>query len=598
MALLKACAVLIALSMMSTLFVDPRDSESVARAAAVSGVFSPPVRVNDNQANDQGAPVIVSIPGRELFVVWQDSRAGLSNKNIYSSGSFDNGTTYAPNKRVDDSVGSLELTEPAAAVSGNGTILVVWQDNRRNWIDRDVFFSRSYDGGATFTKNMKVDDSNMSYLSWQERPSIAVTLGGTIFVAWTDDRLVPGHYLRIRGAYSNDGGATFSPSIEIAPSEASNQQDVAVVVANNNRIFVAFMDSISGAPHPYLCISTNGGKSFSAPTRLDSTGSSGVRQQSITIAPMPGGGLVAAWEDSRNGAWDIYASIVSSSGKILTPDIKVDDDVTGSNEGAPSIASDQLGNIYVAWMDGKDGASTSVRFAYMAAGNTTFNKSVEIAKPGGTDMQRMPSIISPEPGRVSAVWQDDKGGTYDVYSSTAYFPDLFGLSFLSGWNFISIPTVGYVYNASTLGLLKGDAVVGWNSETQKYDRTYVVGMSPVWCDFSLCDSTGYWIHINAHERVKLKGSVPTAKQSRSIDVPDGGGWAMFGFESLNVSRYASDIPKMLNRSDIISSISCYYPAAMTYKTYVPGNPATDFVMVPGQACWIYLRASATIAYSP
>lgn len=342
---LRVCATLIVLLMLSMPLAGSSGFEPRARTTAILTTFTPPVMVNDDRSYDQAAPVIVATPDHKLIVVFQDMRSG--NPDVYLSRSLDGGSTFGPNKRVDDSVGSSAQIEPAATVTAKGVVLVTWQDNRRGTFENDIYLTKSYDGGTTFTKNVKVDDSN-GVISWQERPSITVTTSGAIYVAWTDDRT--GHP-RVRGAFSTDGGATFSPSEEISPSNGSSGQTGVSLACNGKRIFAAFTDNVTGTPHPYLCISTNGGQSFTAPIRLDNTGTRGVSQGGVSIAVMPGGGIFAAWEDPRNGNLDIYASIVSPHGTITTSNFRVDDDSTGAHQRGVSVAADQLGNVYAAWTD-------------------------------------------------------------------------------------------------------------------------------------------------------------------------------------------------------------------------------------------------------
>jgi hypothetical protein len=588
--MLKVVTSLIALSVLSPLLVGSEENELVIRTTSSSSSFGPPVMVNDNKTNDQVVPVILAMPDYRLFIVWQDSRSG--NEDIYASVSRDNGTTFGPSKRVDDSSGSSEQIEPAVAVSGNGTILLTWQDSRRSVFDYDIFFAKSYDDGATFTRNVKVDDSN-GVISWQERPSIATTIGGAIFIAWTDDRT---HNLRVRGAYSLDGGQTFSSSAEVAPSGGTSGQTGVALASNGDCIFAAFTDNITGTSHPYVCTSTDGGRSFTTPTRLDSTGSSGAAQRALSIAQIPGGGIVAAWEDSRSGGWDIYAAVVSADGTISTPDFRIDDDSTGANQRSPCVAADPLGNIYAVWEDERQ-SKYAIRFAYLVARNTRLTASTEVATPSINDMQRRPSIVATDPGRVLVVWQDDGAGSYDVYLSGATFPNLFSLSLVSGWNFASVPRVGWGYTANTLGLSNGDIVAGYNPETGAYDQIFVVGVYPPEWDFAISESTGYWIYSSTARTIAVNGSIPTTTQSRVITVPDGGGWAIVGFNTVKTTMLASDIPGMFT-GGTIDVVAAYDAVTGEYNMYITQFGFTDFALVPGQAYWCACSASGTLTYTP
>jgi hypothetical protein len=593
-ALFRASSILIFISMISTVFAGFGGDDPVGSvAAAAPTIFTTPVRINTNILNDQSLPVLVKAPDGSIFVAWQDARAGVDNDDIYVAKSI-GGSVFSAGVRADNSITVSKQIDPAMAISGTGTIYLAWQDNRKSKFDYDIFFAKSTDGGVTFSNNIKVDDSSGS-ISWQERPSIAVTSNGIVYVAWTDDRTGLGQ-TRIRGAYSTDGGATFSASSEIVPTGTSGQDD-AVLAFSGNRLFAAFLDRVSGTPHAYVVYSTNGGKTFSSPVRLDGTGESNVSQRGLSIAQMAGGGIVASWEDSRNGNWDIYASIVSSRGIVTTADIRVDDDTTFASQSNPNIAADGLGNLYAAWRDDRD-SIYAIRFAYLEAGNTWFNTSLEVAGPGPNDMQRMPSLVVAEPGRVVIAWQDDEAGTYDVYASTAFFTGLFGLSLKTGWNLVSIPSDGFTYWASTLGLKTGDLVSSWNSTLQMFDKSYIVGISPPPSDFVLTPSTGYWISTVSHERIKLNGSVPISTQSKHVAVPQGGGWIMIGLESLSFTKYASDIPKMHNVPGAITMVSRYNTDTGMYESYANGIPMTDFALTPGEAYYCWSTTSGTLTYTP
>lgn len=548
--------------------------------------------VNDNKANIQADSVSAALPGGRVFVSWKDLRSG--DPDIYTSVSADGMKSFSTNKRADDSPTGSQQIAPSVASAQDGTVLLVWQDNRRCTFDFDVFFSKSSDGGKTFAPNVKVDDSGTDVVSWQEHPSVTVTSNGTIYVAWTDDRT---GVLRIRGAYSSDGGRTFSPSAEICPSNASHGQTDVVLASKGDIIYAAFIDSAEGAPHPYLSVSTDGGRSFSRPVRLDGTGVPGCAQNDLSISALPGGGAVVAWEDSRNGNWDIYAAVVGPQGELLRPPVRVDDDLSGAAQKNPSLAVDRAGTIYCAWEDERSGLF-AIRFAYLKVGSSAFTPSVMVSPPKPDDMQRKPSMACIEPGLVIVSWQDDRLGTYDVYASVGYFPNLFDLSLSSGWNFVSVPLVGWGYKASTLGLSRGDIVVSWNESSGAFERTYVVGVSPSTSDFLIEPGKGYMVYASTPKVLQLNGTVPGSVQRRSVQVPPGGGWVAMGFRSLRTDIKASDLQDMYSVQGGVLAVAALDPSSGSWKVYCSALPFTDFPLSPGQAFWVWCAASGEFAYVP
>lgn len=172
--------------------------------------------------------------------------------------------------------------------------------------------------------------------------------------------------------------------------------------------------------------------------------------------------------------------------------------------------------------------------------------------------------------------------------------DTWTLSLVKGWNFITVPLVGQGYKASTLGLARGDMVARWNSATQSYDMTYIVGISPPSFDFDILPSTGYWVYSLAAKNLTLRGSLP-ASQDKYIDLPDTGGFAAVGLALVGVTVKASDLAAMFYGGNVLE-IAEYNPVTGTYKVYFPAVPITDFTLTTGRAVWLLADASGTLSY--
>jgi parallel beta-helix repeat protein len=218
--------------------------------------------------------------------------------------------------------------------------------------------------------------------------------------------------------------------------------------------------------------------------------------------------------------------------------------------------------------------------------------------------------LNPIDGVVDWPYQiDGAASKYDQYPLNEPWQDAgsdlptaahFNLHLVPGWNFVSIPLVGFQYDASALGLMSGDEVAGWNSSLQTYDQDYIVGLSPSSADFALNESTGYWIYANAYEDISLlMGNIPTSTQSRAIDVPSGGGWVAIGFSSYD-ARSASEIASLVTGANVLV-VSKWDAATQEYIDYVVGfsDSAYDFVLSPGEACWIWVDGSGgVLTYTP
>jgi ABC-type transport system substrate-binding protein len=189
-------------------------------------------------------------------------------------------------------------------------------------------------------------------------------------------------------------------------------------------------------------------------------------------------------------------------------------------------------------------------------------------------------------------YSTDMSPAWWVTSHGSYFV----LNLGTGWNMVSLPLVGFGYKASTLGLLTDDVVSGYNTSTKVYDQNYIVGRSPARNDFTLVESTGYWIYAGGARVLRISGNVPTGTQTLTVTVPVGGGWAIIGFLGLNATRHASDIKTMYS-GGTVTTVAGYITATGAYQVYI-GTPRTDFLLVPGQGYWIYVTASGVLTYTP
>jgi len=95
-----------------------------------------------------------------IYVNWSDQRNGEDDTDIWFSKSTDGGNTWTEAKRVnDDEPGKQQFFTWMTVDQANGDIYFVFYD-RRNYDDRntDVYMARSTDGGETF-ENILISES-------------------------------------------------------------------------------------------------------------------------------------------------------------------------------------------------------------------------------------------------------------------------------------------------------------------------------------------------------------------------------------------------------------------------------------------------------
>jgi hypothetical protein len=101
---------------------------------------------------------------------------------------------------TEDRVGFSNQWRPALAEhpSHPGLLITAWQDHREG--NDDIYLATSSDGGRTWSANHRVDDTGAGP-SNQYSPAIAVAPDGTVTVVWQDDRDGIDHVYMTRGRY-------------------------------------------------------------------------------------------------------------------------------------------------------------------------------------------------------------------------------------------------------------------------------------------------------------------------------------------------------------------------------------------------------------
>jgi hypothetical protein len=259
--------------------------------------WSPGKMVSDDSGTyTQDISYIAVDKNNKIHVIWIDNR-NIPQDDIYYANSTDGGISFSKNRKINDvSKGS---NDPALAVDDNNVIYVAWVDERNDTTKSDIYFSRSTDGGISFSLNKKVNDDDLP-LTYQGTPSIAVG-GGILGVVWQDDRNPYGIYF----ANSTDEGDTFSVNKEVDddPTESPKERP-SIAIDDNGYMAIAWMDKRNNDYDIYFANSTDGGDTFTQNQRVNDD--MGTEYQYFPSLGLRNRTVYIAWQDNRNGNWDIY----------------------------------------------------------------------------------------------------------------------------------------------------------------------------------------------------------------------------------------------------------------------------------------------------
>ncbi len=158
---------------------------------------------NDNYIFINDQPLIAASPTNpnEVYVVWSDGRWEQSfylraergqHSDIAFSRSTDGGQTWtAPLRLNDDSTGEgRDQFFPSITVGSDGVIHVIWLDRRGAVFRYRPFYSQSSDGGLRWSVNQPVsNEESTALISGFERTGLVVNRDNSIVMpVWTDQR--------------------------------------------------------------------------------------------------------------------------------------------------------------------------------------------------------------------------------------------------------------------------------------------------------------------------------------------------------------------------------------------------------------------------
>jgi flagellar hook assembly protein FlgD len=282
---------------------------------------------------------------------------------------------------------------PVIATGPGDNVYVAWYDN--TFGGNEILFSRSTDSGTTFSAPVNLSN-NLGFSSF---PSLAVDSQGTIHLAWQDTEYGASEILYAR---STDGGVTFSAPVNISNDpETSAKVELAV---DGDTIYAVWTDD-KGL---WVAHSTDGGNSFVKTYRMpDSNGSD------------PNEAQIAVGSDHRlhvvyqqgTAAAQIYYMYSDDAGVTFSVPLAIS--ASGLKSTSPSIAVDNTGHVYVAWVDSTSTTSHSeIYMAISADAGANFAAPFNVTNNQGISIG--PDLAVDSAGTLYMVWQDTTPGNYEA----------------------------------------------------------------------------------------------------------------------------------------------------------------------------------------
>jgi hypothetical protein len=301
-----------------------------ARVSRQGGTIDPSGLVIASSIRERAEPAVAS-DGTNYLVAWMDFR----NQNWDIHGARVNGTSASANAVQDPngiviSADSAFQNQPSVASDGTD-YLVVWRQDPST--RGDIYGARVSSGGVVLDTSGIAISTNLV-----EHYTPRVTSNGTdYFAAWSEYRGGTQGY-DIYGARVTSGGVVLDTS-GIAVTTATEDQYEPGVASDGTNYLVAWTDTRSGSNNDIygVRVSSAGAIMDTADLAICTE----TVQQHAPVVAFDGTSYVVAWADYRlDSWWDVYATQVTSSGTVTTPNgFNVAYNVRDTEPGGLSLAS-------------------------------------------------------------------------------------------------------------------------------------------------------------------------------------------------------------------------------------------------------------------
>lgn len=390
------------------------------RSDDMGATWSAPVVVVDESVSAHGVwgVRIATGPAGKGAVVMR----GNAGRDAFVSATADDGATWTSPVRIDAGVpaGSSLVSAVDVAMDGASRIYAVFTQDRGSG-DR-VFFSRSTDGGVTFSPEVEVP---LAAAGRSANPDVGAAQDGNLLVALWDCSDVD----RVYVLRSVDQGASFTTVLTRLVSNTGTALRPSLVI--DGATATTFLHYVDGSNALRVERSTNAGLTWGASPVTASTTAAGYfsERDSDPIVFMrltsPSNWIIA-WSDQRSDSYarirtDIYARASTNDGVSYGAEARVDSGAAGAAYSRlTGLTAHSANNAFLAYTDGRDDGGRGANiYGNRSAVPLSFAADVRLDTDAG--------LQTPDTGIGSTVATDGAGRVYYAFSArdTGPFDDIY-----------------------------------------------------------------------------------------------------------------------------------------------------------------------------
>jgi hypothetical protein len=244
------------------------------------------------------------------------------------------------------------------------------------------------------------DPANVSH----DHPDTVPDSQGNVWVVWDQATAAGDTDVYVAKAAADADG--FGQSVQIV-NDTNTQSYPVIARDGNNKLYVAWQDNRNGNWDIYFSSSTDG-QTWTAATPVYSGAGDQMYPDILTDSQ---NNVYVVWQDSRNGNWDIYGAMTADGGATWQH-AQITNDPAAQTQ--PRGAADGNDEVYVVWTDARSGNGDIYGAAVGDQGVFT-----PVLLAGGDDAQSSPVIAAESPGStLHLAYVQARAGASDIMYRT------------------------------------------------------------------------------------------------------------------------------------------------------------------------------------
>jgi len=384
--------------------------ENIKGSINLSGLYTPPVLLPDSSN-------LVEI---KATILGNQNLEDIATVNLLTGPNIVFGQNVKASSLNSNANSSLAVGNQNVAVFGD-FVYLVWADNATG--DYDIYLTMSSDRGKTFNQTpIRVNNVTQGD---QRDPEIAIDNQGNIYIVWEDDRGADlGTDFDIYFAKGippvNSDDFLSNLSINDDTNATRDHFNPTVAVDIDGNVYVAWEDPRKNAAGLTFDIyfekgipQSDGSIDFSGSVnRIVNRDMAGISQHfDPKIIVDENRNIYIAWVDNREGGGNLSVFLAKSTDTGINFHEAKANDVQGAPL-FPSLAVDRDGNIFLAWEDFRDIVNgTEIFLTKSTDGGITFGPNINVSNTDGD--QFSPSLAVDLGGNLYIVWEDRQNGDND-----------------------------------------------------------------------------------------------------------------------------------------------------------------------------------------